>query len=180
MSRRSARLTALAHASETMDLVETALPAALERMLAARRGYPGSGWGGGSSSGDHADPTAAAAMRPDIGGDAVARVDELLRQHTATASALFALVSQWAPRAAPSVAKREAERANTVERECAHHRATVDVHVVMHRHTEAGGVLPEPMALCRWCHDFARSKGRLPRRPEVAAYKSRGRVMVRA
>lgn len=159
------RLVAWDHDIETIDLARAALPAAIDRARDARRGYPGSGFGGGgSSTGEHSDPTAAAAMRPDLGGDAMRVLDDITRRHHAIAQELYAWVTQWSDRCPSPRAQRDTERANTVVPECQHHREAIDTHEPLHVHSTAAGVLPEPMALCRWCWDYTRTQGTLPGR----------------
>lgn len=157
------RLAAWDHDIETIDLARTALPGAIDRARDARRGYPGSGFGGGgSSTGEHSDPTAAAAMQPDHGGDAMRILDDITRRHHAVAQEMYAWVTQWSDRSPSPKAQRETEAANTHVPECQHHRATIDGHEPLHVHGTAAGVLPDPMALCRWCWDYTRTQGTLP------------------
>lgn len=170
------RLRAVDHDIETLDLARRVMPQALDVMRSARRGYPGSGLGS-SGRGSGGSPVEAAAMRPDLGGAAITELDAALRQLHSAAEAIYRLASGWAPSAPSPKAQRETEAANVAECfSCRSHGH----HAPMHVHTDAGGVLPDPMALCRWCRDWARSQGRLPTAAETNRHHKGLRVMVSA
>lgn len=174
------RLVAWDHDIETIDLARAALPAAIDRARDARRGYPGSGFGGGgSSTGEHSDPTAAAAMRPDLGGEAMRVIDDISRRHHAIAQEFYAWVTQWSDRQPSAKAQRDTERANTVVPECQHHREAIATHEPLHVRGTAGGVLDEPMPLCRWCWDHTRQSGALPPKGAMLDRQAGRRVMIR-
>jgi len=172
------RLRAIDHAIETIDLARTLLPQALDRARDARRGYPRSSLGGGGrSAGAHSDTTAAAATEPDPGGDAIRELDAIARRIEAVAREMHAWVTRWAPRPPSTRALRETEAANVVE--CASCRAH-GFHAPMSVHSDASGTLAHPMALCRWCADFARSQGVLPTQAQAIRHHKGLRVRISA
>lgn len=156
---------------ELLHRTRTVLDAALRRMGDARLGYPATSMGG-SGSGGNASPVERAVIAgngqpaTDPGRQAIATYDRLSHELHHVAEAMHHLVSRWAPHQPNQRALTATENANVAE--CAHHRATIGTHEPAHReHTDAGGCLPESMALCRWCHDFTRRTGRLPSRNEL-------------
>lgn len=81
------------------------------------------------------------------------------------ARTLWRVTSAWTPHAPSDKQRTELTRTN--EPECVHTRATVAKYEPVHRTSDCGGVLPEPLPLCRFVYDFTRREGRLPTPAEM-------------
>jgi hypothetical protein len=168
---------------ETLDRLVPHLAEAVERMRAARLGYPQTSMGGGGS-GSGASPIERVLLRADgsvvndEGREALHQADRLVSDLHSIAERWHHLVSKWAPRQPDAKARKATEEANIVE--CVHHRATIGAHEDLHVHSDVAGNLEHPMALCRYCYEFVRRNGRLPSTNELDRVRKGQRVRLPA
>jgi hypothetical protein len=167
----SKRTESLVRTLEDLTKAQPGLHDAVARVQDQRRGLPGAASydrAGGRSS-DTPDPTGQAITgtasqatplgRPDPASAELAELDKRLRRSEADALWLLRFVQSNTPHAATPKAKAEAERANELDPECRHCREGADVFEPFRTTTDVGGILPNPVPLCRWHADFtARTK----------------------
>ena len=111
----------------------------------------------------------------------LANLDKLVKQLTHTAHLARLIVEAEVPKAPTDRQRREVEKENREQvEECAIMRRLADDFEVTLCTSDLGGLLPEPLPVCRWVYDFARSKGRLPSKQEAKQHALGQRVMVKA
>ena len=129
---------------------------------------------------ERSDPTGTAGCEPDVAAADLAAVQRDLNALTVIAKRLTYFTSKYSPRSAYSAELRQVERENDPGCVCCARGTGPSGHPI-HSHvlrsTDVKGNLPHPMALCRWCIDFVRSKGRLPSPAEVTAHAKGERIM---
>lgn len=111
----------------------------------------------------------------------LAHLEALTKQATRTLHLLRLIVEAEVPKAPTDRQRREVEKENREQvEECAIMRRLADDFEVTLCTSDLGGLLPEPLPVCRWVYDFARSKGRLPSKQEAKQHALGQRVMVKA
>jgi len=167
----SKRTESLARTLEDLSKAAPGLHDAVARVQDQRRGLPGAASydrAGGRSS-TTPDPTGQAVAstaskeiplgRPDPARAQLAELDERLRRQEADALWILRFVQSNTPHAASPKDKAVSEAANQPDPECRHCREGADVFEPFRTTTDVGGILPQPVPLCRWHADFtARTK----------------------
>lgn len=127
---------------------------------------------------DRSDPAGNAGVQAAMFGDqaaqAIREVDDLLRRLEIAAKGLEFVVARYTPRQAFSAELRQVERENDPGcTSCARGAGPNGGPIWSPSigHTDVKGTLPHPMALCRWCRDFVRSKGKLPTPQQVTDHE---------
>lgn len=175
----------LTQAAADLTVAAANYPKAVVSLEDARRGLPGSGFGGGRSggTGSTASPVEAALGLggPDREGDpkyphpdlAQARIDELaglLKGLEHTAQRIRTIIVGNTPHAPTRKDQREVASANQVDTVCEHctkWRPRGKTEPLLYTSDVNGVLAPVVMGLCRWCYDFVRDIGRLPNKADV-------------
>lgn len=147
----------LAATQRDTDMVIARMRDSIEGHPAAQNYDPGGG-GDGTSSTERIGTRLAEygdRARADL-----AAVDRLTRRIAADAQVLRRIMDSHRPHHASDKDRREAERVNSPETECAHCRAHGDKHEPSRTTTDVGGILPVPVPLCRWHADFTARQSR--------------------
>ena len=147
----------------------------VRRMEDARRGHPRSSMGGGGGGSGDRSPVERLLDERDIGGEDLARWTQALTELRRAAVTLDRLAVAWSPRSPSTRDILATEAANTRLCECCH-----DDPLRADSPTDVRGNLAEPIRLCRWCYDFARSTGRLPDAKTLERRRKGQRIRVSA
>lgn len=171
----------LNRATEILTDIAPRFPAAWRRWQDSRPALPGAtSTDGDGSHGGPGDPTGSLATTGAQAGHdrRTAEVDDALRTLRHAVHVLDRFVAANTARTATTRDRREAERTNHAEPECALMRRHADTFEAALCDSDLGGLLEHPVPVSRWVHDFARRTGRLPTRAECRQHANGQRVMI--
>lgn len=166
----SPRTRQLDDTTTTLAKLTDGFPSALQRLLDARRGYPGAnaydGTGGGPSTGSPVERTA---LTPDPVGSERAQLDAVLNRLARDTTWLAGFVARWTPHAPTTRDRLAVDRANHPDPTCDHCTPWRPKGTVwpVHATGTVAGNLDLPLALCEWCYGRVRRTGALPTRRQV-------------
>lgn len=174
-------LDKLRHAADDLTVILEHHDRAIRSLEDQQRGQPGSGFGGGGHRGSSSPVESALGLSGpgedgEVHGDraaaTLAHVGKMRDRVIRDLHMLRRVIEAEVPRAPTDKQRREVERANTEDPDrgqcehCTRHRPTGTAEDI-HRTGNVSGNLPEPLGLCRFCYETARSRGRLPSMEEI-------------